>query len=155
MLTLSFCTSEVARWQLNSASSCCRSRTKRQTVSQVMIGISQRLSVHLRTQVVTFNLLITGLVFMTDTNLAYWQNLDEMRLLLRIHCAVIILRWVHDCHLSILSGYRSAVWELSHAITSHLVSYRQGAVACIGASLIFYLRCDRGMVQIFHPPSRG
>ncbi|KAK2027976.1 hypothetical protein LX32DRAFT_417461 [Colletotrichum zoysiae] len=93
-----------------------RSRTKRQTRRQVLVGLAQGLSVHARTQLATLSLVLVSLVFLTDTDLIYWRDPTEMRNLLRIHCGVILLRWLHDIHLAVLSGYRAAVWEAAHSI---------------------------------------
>ncbi|GKT61409.1 glycosyl transferase [Colletotrichum tofieldiae] len=93
-----------------------RSRTKSQTRRQVLVGFAQGLSVHIRTQMATLSLVLVALVFMTDTDLVYWRDLAEMRKLLRIHCGIILLRWLHDVHLAVLSGYRAAIWETAHSL---------------------------------------
>lgn len=92
------------------------SRTKRQTRTQRLVGFAQGLSVHLRTQMVTVILALVAIVFMTDTDLVYWRNVEEMRLLLRIHCGIVLFGWLHNVHLAVLSGYRGAIWEAAHAI---------------------------------------
>ncbi|KAL0938148.1 Cellulose synthase 2 [Colletotrichum truncatum] len=87
------------------------SRTKSQTPRQVLIGFSQGLSVHLRTQMATLSLILAAVVSMTNADLVYWRDLAEMRMLLRIHCGIVVFRWLHDVHQAVLSGYRAAIWE--------------------------------------------
>ncbi|WYZ42248.1 hypothetical protein EsH8_V_001143 [Colletotrichum jinshuiense] len=114
---------QVVRWYIGGCQMAVKfgffllpSRTKRQTRTQRLVGFAQGLSVHLRTQMVTVILALVAIVFMTDTDLVYWRNVEEMRLLLRIHCGIVLFGWLHNVHLAVLSGYRGAIWEAAHAI---------------------------------------
>ncbi|KZL84070.1 glycosyl transferase [Colletotrichum incanum] len=80
----------------------------------------------------TLSLILVALVFMTDADLVYWRDLVEMRKLLRIHCGIILLRWLHDVHLAVLCGYRAAIWETAQAL--YLAPY--GTVAWVRSFIL-------------------
>jgi hypothetical protein len=52
----------------------------------------------------------------TGLNLMYFQDVSQMRLLLRIKCLMIQVTCVHDIHLSIITGYQLCIPEGCNSI---------------------------------------
>ncbi|OLN89014.1 Cellulose synthase 2 [Colletotrichum chlorophyti] len=112
---------QITRWNMGGCQMATKfgffllpSRTKKQTWAQRLAGFAGGVSLHIRAQVATLSLPLMALVFMTGTDLVYWRDLDEMRTLLRVHCAVILLRWLQQVHQAVLAGYRHAVFMTCH-----------------------------------------
>jgi hypothetical protein len=76
-----------------------------------LVGFSSSVSVHIKPHAATLGMVITPLFFLTNTRLVYWQDADQMRLLLRIHCALVLTKWLHSCHLAVLAGYRTVMMD--------------------------------------------
>lgn len=83
---------------------------------QRFVQIAQGLNTHIKTTLTMLNLVLLCLVFLTGMPLAHWQDDEQMRFLLRTDAAIVLLRWVHELHYSILAGYRSALNETCKAI---------------------------------------
>lgn len=89
-----------------------RSNTRDMSLPVRLLGIATGLSVHIKPHLATFGLLVTPFAFWTGSPLIYWKDYDQMVFLLRLHCAVILTRWLHECHLSVLAGYRVVMMDV-------------------------------------------
>lgn len=93
-----------------------RSKTKHMTPMQKWIQTAQGLNIHIKTPVTILNLILLSFVFLTDMPLVYWKDEQEMRFMLRLDCAIVLLRWLHELHYALLAGYRSTLNETCKAI---------------------------------------
>lgn len=91
-------------------------QTKRMKPFQKWVQTAQGLNIHIKTPVTILNLVLLCLVFLTDMPLVHWKDDEQMRFLLRMDCAVVLLRWLHELHYSLLAGYRSTLNETCKAI---------------------------------------
>lgn len=64
---------------------------------------------HVKLQADMAMFFLTCVLFLTDTPLAYWKDQEQMRFLLRMSCALVLLRWLQNFQLAILAGYRYSV----------------------------------------------
>ncbi|KAK4660364.1 hypothetical protein QC762_118300 [Podospora pseudocomata] len=85
--------------------------TKQMTLAAKLVGFSSGINVHAKAQLATVFMLLTPFVFLTGTHLMYWRDEAEMKLLLRLYCAIVLTRYLHDCHIGVMAGYRVAVME--------------------------------------------
>ncbi|KAJ4386901.1 hypothetical protein N0V93_009800 [Gnomoniopsis smithogilvyi] len=93
-----------------------KEKTKYMKPLQKWVQTAQGLNVHIRTPLTVLNLVFLSLAFLTDMPLVHWKDKEEMRFLLRIDCAIVLLRWLHELHYAILAGYRSTLNETCKAI---------------------------------------
>lgn len=90
------------------------------------LGLSNGIFVHLKSQLITLNLLFTPLTFLTATPLIYTSpdsnppsptsttTHTPFPLLLRIHCLIVLTRWLHDLHRGLsLAGYRTVMVDFA------------------------------------------
>ncbi|KAK4192389.1 cellulose synthase 2 [Podospora australis] len=76
-----------------------------------VVGFSMGLNIHFKPQLSTFYLFLGPTIFMTNTHFIYWRGIEEFKLLLRLHCAMIFLTYIQEVHLAILTGFRVAINE--------------------------------------------
>jgi hypothetical protein len=86
--------------------------TKHMPLSVRLVGASMGLDVHIKPQLTAISYIITPFMFWTGTYLVYWHDMEEMRLLLRIHCGIVLSRWLHECHTAVMAGYRASVMDV-------------------------------------------
>ena len=46
----------------------------------------------------------------------YFQDVEQMKMLLRLKCLAVLVGWFHELHLSLLVGYQSIAQERCSAI---------------------------------------
>lgn len=94
-----------------------KSQTKLLTPIQRLQGFANGISVLFDPALRTLSLMITPFFLFTGVKLVYFQSSEQLRLLLRIQCGIVLGRWLHDCHLSILTGYQLAIREGCNAVS--------------------------------------
>lgn len=100
---------------------------------QKFVQIAQGLNTHIRTPLTMLNLVLLCLVFITNMPLVHWKDEEQMRFLLRMDAAIVLLRWVHELHYTVLAGYRSTLNETCKAI--YLSPCKSGHIAAGTGSL--------------------
>ncbi|KAK3986374.1 cellulose synthase 2 [Cladorrhinum sp. PSN332] len=83
--------------------------TKKMPLHIRLLGFSGGFAVHVKPHLGTLSLLLTPAVFLTGTQMVYFQSEDEFKLLFRLQCAVVLTKWLHDWH---IGSYRVAMSEL-------------------------------------------
>lgn len=74
-------------------------------------GFECGFAAHVRAHLGSIVWLIIPIIFLTGTNLAYWRDHDEMRLLLRLHCGGALIRYFQSCLQGMMCGYNVAVHD--------------------------------------------
>ena len=91
------------------------SLTKRMPTAVRGLGLSNGTFVHIRAQLTTLSLILTPLAFFTSTPLMYTSSSEQFTLLLRIHCLIIIFRFLHDLHRGVMAGCRTVLLDSASA----------------------------------------
>lgn len=132
--------------------------TKRMTLAAKLVGFSSGINVHAKAQLATVFMLLTPFVFLTGTHLMYWRDEAEMKLLLRLYCVIVLTRYLHDCHIGVMAGYRVAVMETGMMrYMSHCKSARFLKGPSANMTQITLLRGSRrfSWVSLMDSPQRG
>lgn len=132
--------------------------TKRMTLVAKLVGFSSGINVHAKAQLATVFMLLTPFVFLTGTRLMYWRDEAEMKLLLRLYCAIVLTRYLHDCHIGVMAGHRVAVMETGMmGYMSHCKSTRFLRGPSANMTQITLLRGSRRFfwVSLMDSPQRG
>ncbi|PVI03409.1 glycosyltransferase family 2 protein [Periconia macrospinosa] len=87
------------------------SKTDQLTVSQRFLGFTIAFSTMIYPILVATNQICAPIRFVLGTPLAYFHTTGELRMLLRLQCAMFLLKWLQELHLSVFVGYRAAVQE--------------------------------------------
>ena len=92
-----------------------KSRTRKLNFKMRFMGFTYGLMVFSPIIGITNMILMPTFLF-TRLNLMYFQDVSQMRLLLRIKCLMIQATCVHDIHLSIITGYQLCIPEGCNSI---------------------------------------
>lgn len=79
------------------------------TVWQRLLGLSCGIVVLVQPIFMAIDMIATPIYLVMGVHLVYFYNFQDLRFLLRIHCATIFTKWVHDCNMGILSSNRLAI----------------------------------------------
>jgi hypothetical protein len=93
-----------------------KSRTQALSMGKRFFGFSYAVMTIVMPILMTVNLVSTPIRLATGTPLVYFNDLEELRLLLRIQCGGIIVKWLHECHFAVLCGYHASIQETSFAV---------------------------------------
>ncbi|KAH8647548.1 nucleotide-diphospho-sugar transferase [Tricladium varicosporioides] len=81
-------------------------KTKKMPLLTRIMGFQDGIWAHFNCHLNTITWFLTPFFFLSNTNMAYWRDENEMLLLLRLHCAITLLRYAHNYIHGLLSGYR-------------------------------------------------
>jgi hypothetical protein len=79
------------------------------TVWQRLLGLSYGIMALILPIFIVIDMIVTPIYLVMGVHLVYFYNLQGLRSLLRIHCVSILMKWVHDYNIGILSSNRLAI----------------------------------------------
>jgi hypothetical protein len=91
-------------------------KTGQLTTGQRMMGLFYATGTMVIPVLRTINQICTPIRFALGTPLAFFSETHELRLLLRLQCAMIISTWLHELHFAVYVGYRAAVQDPSFSM---------------------------------------
>jgi hypothetical protein len=86
------------------------------TVWQRLLGLSYGILSLIQPIFVVIGMIATPIYLVMGVHLVYFYNLQGLRSLLRIQCATILIKWVHDCNMGILSSNRVAIRDEAQSL---------------------------------------
>ncbi|KAH7382529.1 nucleotide-diphospho-sugar transferase [Phaeosphaeria sp. MPI-PUGE-AT-0046c] len=92
------------------------SKTGRLTKAQRAMGLFYATGTMVIPVLTTINQICTPIRFALGNPLAIFFDTNELCLLLRLQCAVVISRWLHELHFAVFVGYRAAVKDPSFSM---------------------------------------
>ena len=64
----------------------------------------------------TLTMILLPIFLFKGYHMMYFQDVAQIKMLLRLKCLSVLVGWLHGLHLSLLVGYQSIVQEGSNAI---------------------------------------
>lgn len=86
------------------------------TMWQRLLGLSYGIMVLIQPIFMVIDMIATPIYLVMGVHLVYFYNLEDLRFLLRIHCATIFMKWIHDCNMGILSSNRLAIRDEAQSL---------------------------------------
>lgn len=86
-----------------------KSDTKLLTIWQRLLGLSYGILSVLTPIFTIVEMVATPYYLANGVNLVYFIDAEALRFLIRIRCATVLTRFVHNCHLGLMSSFRVTV----------------------------------------------